>query len=469
MKIHNTLTRQLEEIKPINDGEVSIYSCGPTVYDRVHIGNLASFIYADTLRRVLEGSGFKTIHVMNYTDVDDKTIKRSQELYPDLEPLDALKKLTESEINSFNKDVDAIGIDTNKINFIKATESINEMQKMIVDLINKKYAYIADDGIYFSIDKYKSQGKKYGQLSSIDDASTGNARINNDEYDKTSVHDFALWKLAKSNEPSWEFDINNEKYSGRPGWHIECSAMSHETLKTPFDIHTGGIDLIFPHHENEIAQSTSALEKNRLANYFIHNEHLLIDNRKMSKSLNNFYTLNDITNNDYSPIALRMLVLQAHYRSILHFSWDNLKSAVHRLNAYQAMADLRWQTKNVESSINDTYIENTLQEINKALENDMNTPEALKILSSMENKINEQLLSHNNLDSFNSFIQKIDDLFGLKLMKEDISDELKNIITQREKARDDKDFSRADELREELLKSNISIRDTQQGTIWSRV
>ncbi|MEI8338435.1 MAG: cysteine--tRNA ligase [bacterium] len=469
MKIHNTLTRHIEHFEPIKPGEASIYTCGPTVYDRVHIGNLASFIYADTLRRILSNSGLTVKHIMNYTDIDDKTIKRSKESYPEQEPLVALQNLTDKEIINFNSDIKEVGIDTANINFIKATDSIDSMQKMIIELINKQYAYIAEDGIYFSIENYKKSGKKYGQLSNIDNASTSSARIDNDEYDKTSVHDFALWKFNKDNEPAWDFKINQEHFPGRPGWHIECSAMSEEMLSMPFDIHTGGIDLIFPHHENEIAQSTAGDRQDTLAKYFVHNEHLLIDNKKMSKSLNNFYTIEDIKTKRYNPMSLRLLVLQAHYRSILHFSWENLGAAQNRLNSYQAMSDLRWQAKNIESSFDNQYLNENLNSISGALNNDMNMPEALKILSTMENKINDELLSVDNLETFNIFIAKIDQLFGLNLTKADITDAQKEIIIKREQARSNKDFKKADELRDLLLKSNIEIRDTKYGTIWNRI
>lgn len=469
MKIHNTLTKKIENIVPISPNEISIYSCGPTVYDRVHIGNLASFIYADTLRRILISSGYQVTQVMNYTDVDDKTIKRSHEKYPNEDPNTALEKLTSEEISHFNTDITKIGIDSKNINFIKATESIKEMQSLIQNLIDHKFAYISEDGIYFSIESYKKSGKKYGQLSSISEQSTSNARINNDEYDKSSIHDFALWKFAKDSEPSWDFFLNNTNYSGRPGWHIECSAMSQEKLGLPFDIHTGGVDLIFPHHENEIAQSTATTEQNKLANIFVHNEHLLVDNKKMSKSLNNFYTLSDIINKNINPMALRVLVLQAHYRSILHFSWDNLMAAENRLKAYQSMADLKWQTIDQENSISKNYINETLQNIKNNLLNDMNTPEALKTLSEFENKINDELIPKSCHEEYNNFLEELDNMLGLNLVSKDITDKLKSLIDQRNQARKEGNYEKADELRSVLLKEGLEIRDTKYGTIWNRI
>lgn len=469
MKIHNTLTKKIEDIIPLNEGQISIYSCGPTVYDRVHIGNLASFIYADTLRRVLNESNLQITHVMNYTDIDDKTIARSKDMYPNESPMDALKKLTEDEINNFNNDINKVGIDLEAIKFIKATDSINDMQILINQLLEDNIAYIAEDGIYFSIDKYKDTGKIYGQLSSISNESTGSARINNDEYDKTSVHDFALWKFSKQNEPSWDYTIEGNNYKGRPGWHIECSAMSQKILGTPFDIHTGGIDLIFPHHENEIAQSTASNSKDKLANIFVHNEHLLIDNRKMSKSLNNVYTLEDLMKKNFNPLALRMLVLQAHYRSILHFSWENLEAAQNRLDSYQAMADLVWQVKNADSKLEESYIQESLKAITQSLQNDMNTPEALKLLSDFEHKANQEVINEQNVKAYRDFIDKIDELFGFQLKKEDVSHDIKELIEQRENARENKDYEKADKYRNQLQTKGISVRDTDNGSIWSRI
>lgn len=469
MKIHNTLNKKIEDIVPVSPNNISIYSCGPTVYDRVHIGNLASFIYADTLRRILTSSGYQVTQVMNYTDVDDKTIKRSHEKYPNEDPNNALEKLTSEEISHFNTDITKIGIDKNSIKFIKATDSIEEMQSLIQNLINQEFAYIADDGIYFSIEKYKNSGKKYGQLSSISEQSTSNSRINNDEYDKSSIHDFALWKFAKDNEPSWDFFLNNINYSGRPGWHIECSAMSQEKLGVPFDIHTGGVDLIFPHHENEIAQSTATTEQNKLANIFVHNEHLLVDNKKMSKSLNNFYTLSDIYNKNIKPMSLRVLVLQAHYRSILHFSWDNLLAAENRLKAYQAMADLKYQTIEQDNLITKNYINETLNNIKVNLQNDMNTPEALKILSDFENKISDELLPRSCVEEYDKFLDELDNLLGFNLCSRDIDQSLKSLIDERNQARDSGSYEKADKLRSQLQKEGLEIRDTKHGTIWSRI
>ncbi|MBI5906432.1 cysteine--tRNA ligase, partial [Candidatus Saccharibacteria bacterium] len=256
MKLYNTLTKKISVFQPLNDGHVGVYTCGPTVYDHIHIGNLSAFITADILRRVL-GVNNDVKQVMNFTDVDDKTIRRSQEKYPELEAMDALKKLTEEYSQIFLQDMESVGNDVNAITFVKATDSIKQMQVLIHSLYDKKFAYITEDGVYFSIKAYKDSGKTYGQLTEITASSTSEARIANDEYSKASPHDFALWKKQKKDEPAWDFELDGHDLRGRPGWHIECSAMSATVLGQPFDIHTGGVDLIFPHHENEIAQSTA--------------------------------------------------------------------------------------------------------------------------------------------------------------------------------------------------------------------
>jgi len=470
MKLHNTLSKQTEPFKPIESNLVRIYSCGPTVYDHIHIGNLSSFIVTDTLRRVLGLSGNKVKHIMNLTDVDDKTIRRSQEKFGNLEARSALEKLTDTYTKVFLSDMGKVGNDVAAYEFTKATEFIPAMQKLIERLRSLGFAYIADDGVYFSIDKYKASGKKYGQLSDITQDSTSEARINNDEYDKTSAHDFALWKKQKNNEPSWELEINGQPLTGRPGWHIECSAMSVEKLGQPFDIHTGGVDLIFPHHENEIAQSTAGHDSSEYASFFVHNEHMLIDDKKMSKSLNNFYTLQDLEDKGYNPLAFRLLVLQSHYRSQAHFSWDNLTAAQNHLKNFQAMADLRWQKSEdkVYSGPDYAQYQKNMQQF---LEDDLDTPQALAVLSQAEaNSISPITKVNNVTHEFQSFLEFIDNSLGLGLLdSKDIGTAQKQIISDREQARATQDWTKSDELREKLVIQGVGLRDTENGTIWYRL
>lgn len=466
IKLHNTLVKKIVEFTPINEGEVTIYTCGPTVYDHAHIGNLSSYIYAETLRRTLMANGLKVQQVMNYTDVDDKTIKRSHEKYPDLDPKEALTKLTSEYISTFNDDVQKVGIDTKSIQFIKATESIDQMKKIIQQLLDKKVAYLADDGIYLSIEAYKKSGKAYGQLLNISDSNTSEARIDNDEYDKESVHDFALWKKQKDGEPSWEFSVGDRDMTGRPGWHIECSAMSEMSLGLPFDIHTGGIDLIFPHHENEIAQSTGAKDNPVMANYFVHSNHLLVDGKKMAKSANNFYTLQDIINKGFDPLAFRLLVLQSHYRNESNFTWDNLYSAQNRLKRWKNIAELRWQENvAITSGADSPDFDEGFAE---CMNDDMDTPSAIerleKYLGDMEN-LNFCKPCVENIYSL------VDSYFGLNILANtpDINDSQKQTILEREKARETKDWAKSDELRDKLLGQGIGLRDTDKGSIWYRI
>lgn len=464
LKLHNSLSRALEELKPLDEQNIRIYSCGPTLYDHAHIGNLSSYIFADTLQRVIAVTGKNVTHVMNYTDVDDKTIRRSLENHPVLKPREALEKLTTHYAELFLDDMKKIGNDINAMTFVRATDHIESMKQLITRLHEQGFAYVADDGVYFSIEAYRKSGKTYGQLLTLDPQNTSQERIHNDEYDKESAHDFALWKKQKDSEPAWKFSLDNQDLSGRPGWHIECSAMSRQILGQPFDIHTGGVDLIFPHHENEIAQSTASEENPSLATMFVHNEHLLVDGKKMAKSANNFYTLDDIIKKGYDPLAFRLLVLQSHYRHQAHFSWENLQAAQNRLNNLRAFADLRWQINKANPGTSMQY--DTVNIFNQ-LEDDMNTPAALARIS--QDIDSGEIIFENNKDSFVSYVKLIDHTFGLKLNeRHDISSEQKEILAKREEARQTKDWAKSDELRDVLKQQGIGVRDTDHGPIWFR-
>jgi cysteinyl-tRNA synthetase len=468
MKIFNSLTKSIEEFITQDIDELRMYSCGPTVYDSAHIGNLSSYIYADTLRRALELNGYNVKHIMNYTDVDDKTIKKSIDSFPNEEPKEALSKLTKNYIDQFQNDIKKVGIDTSKIKFVKATDSIGHMQSLIKKLYDKKIAYIADDGVYFSIDAYKKSGKKYGQLLKIEESNTSSARIDNDEYDKESIHDFALWKMNKAGEPSWDLNIDGQDVSGRPGWHIECSAMSTNELGIPFDIHTGGIDLIFPHHENEIAQST-ATNGELMAKYFMHNNHLLVNGKKMAKSAGNFFTLEDIIDKGFSPMAFRLFILQSHYRNESNFTWDALQASQNRLDNLQAMADMRFQVKPNDNEDPLTVFVDKIKMTMEDLSNNLNTPEALSDISSIASDNNEVIFQINEKD-FLDFLELIDKAFGLNLLSsKDIEDKYKSLIAEREKARQNSDWDIADQIRNELSKNGIGLRDTSHGPVWYRI
>lgn len=476
-KLYNTLTRHVEEFLPLDAaGGVRMYSCGPTVYNHAHIGNLASYIFADTLRRTIALSGYTVHHVMNITDVDDKTIRDSKTAYPKLEANEALKVFTRKYEDIFYEDMRSIGNDLGAIDFVRATDSITAMQGIISKLLDEGQAYIGSDGVYFDIQAY-GQTRTYGQLSRITTSSTSNERIDNDEYDKDTAHDFALWKKQKPGEPAWPFSLAGSDLTGRPGWHIECSAMSTQALGQPFDIHTGGIDLIFPHHENEIAQSTAGSQAESYSRFFCHNEHLLIDGRKMSKSLGNFYTLEDVTKRGFDALSLRMLALQSHYRSQLNFSWDSLTAAQNRLQHWRAVAELRWQTHDTlvddDEKGSDELTVSILQarqDALSAMQDDLNTPTALRVIEDVFSRLERSGVSDIHHEAMLGLISFIDDALGLELLSStpDIGDEEKMLILERERAREAKDWKRSDELRDKLAGKLVNLRDTARGVIWYR-
>jgi cysteinyl-tRNA synthetase len=473
MKLYNTRTRKVEPFTPLEDKTVRIYSCGPTVYDHAHIGNLSAYIFSDTLRRVMGTAGYDVQHAMNYTDVDDKTIRRSHEKYPDEDPKAALRKLTDEYITLSLDDMQKIGNDINAFTFLRATDDavIEGMRRLITKLHEGGFAYIADDGVYFSIEAYRKSGKIYGQLLELTLENTSEARIKNDEYDKESVHDFVLWKKQKEGEPAWGFTLDGHDLTGRPGWHIECSVMSQQALGQPFDIHTGGVDLIFPHHENEIAQSTACESNPIMANFFAHNEHILVDGKKMAKSAHNFYTLQDIIDKGYDPLAFRLLVLQAHYRSQVHFSWENLEAAQNRLNDLRATADLRYQTSldHMPDEV-DQLFKTTREEVREAMFDDLNTPAALASLSKFVDGLSNIAIPGVEGEYTDGFLAFLDTVFGLQLSnRPDITGEQKQLIQDREAAREAKDWQKSDELRDQLKNQGLGLRDTPRGAIWYRL
>lgn len=474
LQLHNTLTKSLDDFTPLQDGKVSIYSCGPTVYDHVHIGNLSAFIAADTLRRTMSAHDLRATHVMNFTDVDDKTIRRSREEYPELDPMAALKKLTIKYSDLFLEDMRAIGNDTGALTFIKAADeiTIQGMRELIIELHAAGFAYVAEDGVYFSIDAYRKSGKTYGQLVDISEDSTSSERIQNDEYDKDSAHDFALWKIQKPGEPAWEFTLEGTDLKGRPGWHLECSVMSKLGLGQPFDVHTGGIDLTFPHHENEIAQSTAGQDNPTYAQMFVHNEHILVDGKKMSKSLQNFYTLADLRDKGVDPLAFRLLVLQSHYRKPTNFSLDNATAAHNRLIHWRNVAALRHQTHDdIDENKEMDPSPAAIGAIREALGHDLNTPEALRVIDETFSYVESHGVAKVNHHTLTELLEAIDEMLGLKLLEltPDINDGQKKLILERQRAREDKDWVKSDELRDALLADGITIRDTISGPVWEYV
>ncbi|MCL2280283.1 cysteine--tRNA ligase [Candidatus Saccharibacteria bacterium] len=468
MKLHNTLTKQIDDFAPSRDNVARVYTCGPTVYNHAHIGNLSAYIYGDILHRTLRLVGYNVKRVMNFTDADDKTIRDSATTFSELQPMERLIKFTRKYEEIFLREMRAVGNLVDEVHFERATENIAEMQELILKLLHDEIAYLADDGIYFSIKEYQKT-RTYGQLSKIESDSETKSRINNDEYDKETAADFALWKKQKNDEPAWDFEVDKQDFRGRPGWHIECSAMSVKNLGQPFDIHTGGVDLCFPHHENEIAQSTAGDQPERLANFFVHNGHLLVDGKKMAKSAHNFYTLPDIADKGFDPLDFRMLVLQSHYRSATNFSWDTLAAAQNRRRNWRNIAELRHQITDSQDDGQAEIVNNLLDKATDALLDDLDTSNALKFLDQAVN------IFASNIDNINhfalqNFIEFVSENLGLKLAEttSDITLEQKKLIDQRVKVREEKDWVESDKLRDELAEQGIELNDLNEQTIWSR-
>jgi len=461
IKFFNTLTKKKEEFLPIEDNIVKMYTCGPTVYDLAHIGNFRAYVFEDLLHRYLEFRNYKVIRVMNITDVDDKTIKGARENGV------SLREYTDKYIKIFIEDMETLRL--KKPDFMpRATEHIKEMVELIKKLLEKGYAYYKDGSIYFSISKFPS----YGKLSGIDKSKVKiGARVDVDEYEKEDLRDFVLWKKAKEDEGVWwETEIGK----GRPGWHIECSAMSMKYLGETFDIHTGGVDNIFPHHENEIAQSEAATGK-KFVNYWLHCAHLLVNGEKMSKSKGNFYTLRDLLNKGYNPVAIRYLLLSTHYRDPLNFTENSLKQAENTVKNYNDFY------KGLNICAGEIYNEEIRKEIEKArnafiesLDDDLNISGALSSIFNLIKKVNiffsKGELGRKNVIEVKEFLEDIDNVLCiLEKKEENLPEDILNLIKEREKARKEKDFKKADLIREKLKEKGIILEDTPYGTRWKRI
>ncbi len=449
LKLYNTLTRKKEIFKPIKPKQVGIYSCGPTVYNKAHIGNLRAMVFYDLVRRYLKFSGYKVNQVMNITDIDDKTILGSQE-----EKI-SLKKFTKKYTELFFENLMDMNIETFE-KYPKATDHINEMVALVKKLLKNEYAYKANDGIYFDISKFKDYGKlSHLKLKTLKAGASG--RVNADEYDKKNAQDFALWKFwtEEDGDVFWETEIGK----GRPGWHLECSAMSSKYLGQPFDIHTGGVDLIFPHHENEIAQSEAATGKN-FVNYWLHNEHLMINSKKMSKSLGNFYTLEDLQNRGYSPITIRYAFLSIHYRQKINLTdalLEQAREAVKKINDFVIEADA---VDDSDSGDISELIKRSKTEFKKAMDDDLNIGQALNVLFNFMKSANKFGAGKNAA----GFVRGIDTILDI-LKSQNIPTEIQRLAEEREEARKNKNFKESDKLRDELLEKGYEIRDKPEGYI----
>ena len=450
MKFYNSLTRKKEKFIPIKKGMVGLYTCGPTVYDYSHIGNFRTFLFEDLLKRVLLAFNYEVYHVMNITDVDDKTIKKSNDENVKLSEI--TKKYTES----FLKDLSLLRI-KKADEYPLATDHINEMIEIIKVLIEKKYAYISKDGsVFFKISKYTEYGRlvKLSQTTKI-------AKIQlSDEYDLDSANDFALWKPYK--EEDGDVAWNSPWGKGRPGWHIECSAMSTKYLGEYFDIHCGGIDNKFPHHENELAQSVCALNT-KFVNFWLHSEFLTIEGKKMSKSLNNYYVISDLVKNGFSYEDFRFIILSAHYRSKVNFSLkrkDEAKSAIGRIEEFrQRLLDL---SKTISEKL-----PKEADDFNDALQDDLDTPKALAVFFNWirltNQKIDKKIFTKQEAEVGNRFIEYFNSIFAILDNKNELPDEVKLLVDSRENHRKNKEWQKSDLIRDKLLSMGWKLKDTPNG------
>ncbi len=463
LKFYNTLTRKLEEFNSIHPGEVRLYTCGPTVYNHAHIGNFRAYMFEDLLRRYLKYRGYKVTQVMNLTDIDDKTIKGS------IAKGVSLDEYTAVYIKGFFEDIDALRIERAE-HYPPATTHIPEMVALVKKLLDRGVAYRAGNDIYFSIAKFPH----YGKLSHMDLSQLqagASQRVAADEYEKEQVSDFALWKGWDPADGNvfWETEIGK----GRPGWHLECSAMSMKYLGEQFDIHTGGVDNMFPHHENEIAQSEAATGK-PFVNYWLHCAHLVVDGKKMSKSLGNFYTVRELLDQGHPAVAIRFLLMSTHYRASLNFTFDGLdgaKAAIQRLRDF--IDNLPNGIKNVPSGKVDEYVDRVKQGFTDGLDDDLNISPALAAIFDFVRDINRLIveggISSDDAAKVIATMEGFDSVLGV-LHKETVSldQEVEALIAERIAARKARDFKRSDAIRDQLLAMGIVLEDTPQGTVWKK-
>ena len=465
---YNTLGRRRTPFKPVVPGEARVYTCGPTVYNDVHIGNLRTFLFEDLLRRTLRYLGYKVTQVMNVTDVDDKTILGAHKAGVSLD------EYTAPFIDSFLRDLDALHLERAE-HFPRATDHIAEMIEVISRLIEKGYAYESDGSVWFSI----SRDPDYGRLSGFDLAQVRRGeRVASDEYTKEDVRDFVLWKGVKPGEPAWDSPWG----PGRPGWHIECSAMGMKYLGETFDLHCGGVDLIFPHHENEIAQSESATDR-PFVHTWLHSEHLIVDGQKMSKSLGNQYTLKDLLDRGYSPRAARYLFLSVHYRQKINFTFDSLEAAA---GALRRIDEMRFRLGHAaEKGDPDpalaAAVERLRRDFAESVADDLNLAAALAALFVFVKDVNlaveEGRIGAGDRQRVLDALADIDQVLGVldpaewpsaETASGPSEEEIERRIQERLDARKNRDFAAADRIRDELATQGVILEDTPQGTRWKR-
>jgi cysteinyl-tRNA synthetase len=461
VKIYNTISRAIEDFEPTAPGKVGIYSCGPTVYDYAHIGNFRTFVSVDFLRRFLKWEGYDVVSVTNITDIDDKTIKRSVEEGVKLEVV------TDRFTEAFFKDLETLNCLRSDVH-PRATEHIEEMLEICRELEKNGLTYVSGGSLYFRIGAFGN----YGKLSRVDkEGILENARIDNDEYEKESARDFVLWKAKKGDEPSWSSPWGE----GRPGWHLECSAMSKKYLGRRFDIHTGGVDLVFPHHENEIAQSEGASGLSPVK-YWFHIEFLLVNGEKMSKSKGNYFTLRDLLEKGLDAQAIRYLLLSVPYRRQLNFTIEGVesaKSALRRLQAFKARFD-EYREQDLSSGPDKTReVGDFAKGFRESLENDLNTAEALaatfEAVRAANTLMDNKEFSKEAFNIVKDLLSGFETVFGISLdTDETLEEEVERKIREREEARKSKDFALADSIRDELKNRGIILEDTPKGVRWRK-
>jgi len=460
MRLYNTLGNQVQEFTPREKGKVRLYACGPTVHDRAHIGNFRTFVFEDLLRRYLNYKGYQIEYVMNITDVEDKTIlkARKQNL--------SLKEYTEMYTQIFFQDRDALKI-LPADRYPRATEHIPGMIEMTQKLLEKGYAYQTRDSVYFRITSFP----QYGKLSGIDKAALIDGyRVDSDEYTKESPKDFVLWKGRKEGEDFWPSPFGE----GRPGWHIECSVMSSQYLGIPVDIHAGGVDLIFPHHENEIAQSEATFGE-KFVNYWLHSAHLIVEGEKMAKSKGNFYTVKDLMEEGNDPLVLRYMLMSVHYRKQLNFGNDTLVQAK---GSIDRIRDFLYRLKNESFSEGtnpeiETLAGSAIQGFEESMDDDLNISGALGALFHFIYEVNKRADQKNvyagDLPVIQAVIRKMDQVLSVAVFPEDsVSADIESWIEKRNEARRKRDFRSADEIRNKLLEQGIILEDSPAGTRWKK-
>ena len=467
MKLYNTLTRKKEEFVPLVPGEVKMYVCGPTVYNFFHIGNGRTFIVFDTVRRYFEYRGYKVKFIQNFTDIDDKMIKRANE-----ENI-TVKEVGNKYIKEYYTDADALNIERATVN-PRATEYIDDIIEFVSALIEKGYAYEVDGDVYFRTKKFDGYGKLSGK--NIEELQVGaSQRVSLDER-KEDPMDFAIWKAQKPGEPAWKCPWG----MGRPGWHIECSCMAKKLLGDTIDIHAGGMDLEFPHHENEIAQS-EALTGKPFANYWLHSAYVMVDKQKMSKSLNNFFTARDVLK-EYDSDVIRFFMLSAHYRTQINFSkelLDSAKASVERL--YNTIGNLENLIDEVSRENMNEEEKDYIDSLNKyrekyiqKMDDDFNTADAITVLFELSKDLNTNLNANSSKEVVSKALGVLRELgapLGIlqKSTKGSLEDEIEALIEARQKARKEKNFAEADKIRDDLKARGIVLEDTPQGVRWKKV